>query len=173
MIADMLALIKTWFDIIRLQKGPDAIPRSPVVFALAIAMWLGAGITLVLVFEEFDAKDFIVGVLTSAIGWLCYAAILHSFDKAARLLQTLTSIIGCGALLTLAFAASSFVLAPFLGAGMTGSIAFIILLWTVPVEGHIVSRAIDRRFFLGFIFALAILIFQVYVDLSVNPPRVS
>ncbi len=169
MITDVLALIKTWFDIIRLRKGPDAIPRSPVVFAVSIAMWGVADIAIVVVFKELDAKDLIVGILTSAIGFLCYAAIVNFFGKASRLLQTLTSLIGCSALLTFAFAAGNFILAPFLGARLTGNFLFLILLWSVPVEGHIISRAIDRRFYLGFIFARTVLFLQLYVELLVNP----
>ena len=169
MITYVLALLRTWFDIIRLRKGPDAVPRSPVVFALAVALWLASGITLVLMFERFDMKDFIVGVLTSVIGLVCYAAILNFFARAERLLQTLSAIIGCGALLTIAFAAGSMILTPLIGAGLTGNIVFLILLWSVPVEGHIISRAIDRHFLLGLVFALAVLFLQLYVDQVVNP----
>ena len=64
MIVHVLALLKTWFDIIRLRKGPDAVPRSPVVFALAVALWLASGIAFVLMIEGFDMKCFIVGILT-------------------------------------------------------------------------------------------------------------
>lgn len=169
MITYVLALLRIWFDIIRLRKGPDAVPRSPVVFALAVALWLASGITLVLMFERFDMKDFIVGVLTSVIGLVCYAAILNFFSRAERLLQTLSAIIGCGALLTIAFAAGSVFLTPLVGAGMTGNIVFLILLWSVPVEGHIISRAIDQHFFIGLVFALAVLFLQLYVDQVVNP----
>ena len=169
MIAYVLALLRTWFDIIRLRKGPDAIPQSPVVFAVAVALWLGGGISLVVTFDEFDTKDFVVGIMTSVIGLLCYAAILNFFGKAERLVQTLSAIIGCGALLTIAFSAGNFFLTPLVGAGLTSNLVFLVLLWSVPVEGHIISRAIDRRFLLGFVFALAVLFLQLYVDLVVNP----
>lgn len=169
MITYVLALLRIWFDIIRLRKGPDAVPRSPVVFALAVALWLASGITLVLMFERFDMKDFIVGVLTSVIGLVCYAAILNFFSRAERLLQTLSAIIGCGALLTIAFAAGSALLTPLVGAGLTGNIVFLILLWSVPVEGHIISRAIGQHFFIGLVFALTVLFLQLYVDQVVNP----
>ena len=169
MITYVLALLKTWFDIIRLRKGPDAVPRSPVVFAMAVALWLASGITLVLMFERFDMKDFNVGVLTSVMALVCYAAILNIFARTERLLQTLTAIIGCGALLTIAFAAGSVILTPLIGAGLTGNIVFLILLWSVPVEGHIISRAIDRHFLFGLVFALAVLFLQLYVDQVVNP----
>jgi len=169
MIEYMLALIRTWFDIIRLRKGPDAIPQSTVVLAVAVALWLGGGILLVVIFDRFDTKDFVVGIMTSVIGLLCYAAILNFFGKAERLIQTLSAIIGCGALLTIAFAAGNFFLTPLVGARVTGNVVFLVLLWSVPVEGHIISRAIDRRFLLGFVFALAVLFLQLYVDLVVNP----
>ncbi len=169
MIVHVLALLKTWFDIIRLRKGPDAVPRSPVVFALAVALWLASGIAFVLMIEGFDMKDFIVGILTGVTVLLCYAAILNFCGKAERTIQTLSAIVGCGALLTFAMAAGNLILVPLVGAGLTGNIVFLIFLWSVPVEGHIISRAIDRHFLFGLALALAALFFQIYVDLAVNP----
>ncbi len=171
MITYVLALLRTWFDIIRLRKGPDAVPRSPVVFALAVGLWLGIGITLVLMLEDFDTKDFFVGVLTSVIVLLCYAAILDFFGKSERTIQTLSAIIGCGVLLTTAIAAAYIFLTPIVGARSTGYIIDLIFLWSVPVEGHIISRAIDRHILLGLALALAALFFQISVDLVVNPPE--
>ena len=169
MITYVLALIRIWIDIIRLRKGPDAIPQSTVVLAVAVALWLGGSILLVLAFDEFDLKGFIIVVLTSVIGLICYAAILNLFGRANRLLQTLSAIIGCGALLTIAFAVGKFLISLLGGAGFSGNVVFLVVLWSVLVEGHIISRAIDRPFLLGFVFALAVLFLQLYVDMVVNP----
>ena len=60
----MLELIRTLFDIIRLQKGPDAIPYSNMLFALAIAFWLFAGMVMTLATPELDQKDFVLGTMS-------------------------------------------------------------------------------------------------------------
>ena len=84
MIVHVLALLKTWFDIIRLRKGPDAVPRSPVVFNFAVALWLSSGIAFVLMIKGFDMRVFFVGILKSVTVLICYSACLNFCGKAER-----------------------------------------------------------------------------------------
>ena len=169
MIVHVLALLKTWFDIIRLRKGPDAVPRSPVVFTLAVALWLSSGIAFVLMTHGLCMSAFVVGFLPGGSVLLWYASSVDFWGRSERTIQTLSWVVGCGALLTFAVAAVNLILVPLVGSGLTDNIVFLIFLWSVPVEGHIISRAIDRHFLLGLALALAALFFQIYVDLAVNP----
>jgi hypothetical protein len=50
---------------------------------------------------------------------------------------------------------------PFLGAGAAGVVAALIILWSVPVEGHIISRAIQQHWFVGIAIAVAAFILQL------------
>jgi hypothetical protein len=45
----------------------------------------------------------------------------------------------------------------------------LILLWSVPVEGHIIARAIDRPWFVGIIMAIAVFIIQLYLYAYLDP----
>jgi hypothetical protein len=45
----------------------------------------------------------------------------------------------------------------------------LILLWSVPVEGHIIARAIDRQWFVGLFMAVAVFILQLYLYSYLDP----
>jgi len=169
----VLALIETLFDIIRLRKGPDAIPHSVVLFVVIIALWLFAGLVMILLTAELDEKDFVIGMVTGIAGLLCYAAIVMLYGKSARLMQTVMALLGCGSLITLMIVAGNVFLPPFLSENISNLIVTLILLWTVPVEGHIISRTIDRHWFVGVVAAMAIFIFQLILYLAMDPATIT
>lgn len=165
----MQALLETLFDIIRLRKGPDAIPYSPVVFAMTLGLWLVAGLIMMVMTPELGANDFVIGTFTGLAGLACYAAIVSLTGNRPRLLQTATAILGCGAILSLLFVAASLFLSPFLSGNVTSLVATLILLWSIPVEGHIIARAIDRHWYVGIVAAIAVFFFQLFVYALVDP----
>ena len=171
----MLALLQTFFDIVRLRKGPDAIPYSWPVCFLALFLWLLAGLTMTAITPELDDADFFYGTFTGVIGLATYAAIVVTSGHTPRLLQTVTAILGCGALISFLFVAGNallpplFSMVPFLGQNVVSIVATLILLWSIPVEGHIIARAIDRHWYIGIAVAMAVFLFQLYLYAAVNP----
>lgn len=169
----MLALFETLFDIIRLRKGPDAIPHSTVLLVLIVALWLFAGLVMTVLTAELDEKDFVLGTITGLAGLLCYTAIVVLSGKRARLMQTVMALLGCGALLSLMFVAGNVFLTPFLSENVSNLIVTLILLWTVPVEGHIISRAVDRHWYIGVVVAMAVFVFQLILYSAMDPATVT
>ncbi len=169
----VLALIETLFDIIRLRKGPDAIPHSTFLFVLIIALWLFSGLVMTFLTTELDAKDFVIGTITGVAGLLCYAAIVVLSGKRARLMQTVMALLGCGALLSLMFVAGNVFLTPFLSENITNFVVTLILLWTVPVEGHIISRTLDRHWYIGVAIAMAVFVFQLVLYSVMDPVAIT
>ncbi len=165
----MLALITTLFDIIRLRRGPDAIPYSWALCLMALLAWMLAGLVITLVSDAMDDRDFLVGTFTGVVGLAFYATIIVSSGKTPRLLQTVTAILGCGALLSLLFVAGQAVLTPLLSENLANLVVTLILLWSIPVEGHIIARAIDRHWYVGIVVAMAVFIFQLYLYAFLNP----
>jgi hypothetical protein len=172
-VPPVLALIETLFDIIRLRKGPDAIPHSTFLFVLIIALWLFAGLVMTFLTTELDAKDFVIGTITGVAGLLCYAAIVLLSPKRARLMQTVMALLGCGALLSLMFVAGNVFLTPFLSKNITNFVVTLILLWTVPVEGHIISRTLDRHWYIGVAIAMAVFVFQLVLYSVMDPVAIT
>ena len=169
----VLALLKTLFDIIRLRRGPDALPHSSLLFAIIGLMWLTAGVVMTITNAELDKEDFVIGSMTGIAGLACYAAIVALAGKGARLLQTLMALLGSGALLSLMYVAGDLLLTPLLGENPSNIIATLILLWTVPVEGHIISRAIERHWYLGVVIAMGIFILQLKLYSILDPAAVA
>lgn len=165
----MFALIETLFDIVRLRKGPDAIPHSTFLLLAIAAMWLLSGAVMTLLTAELEQKDFIIGTLTGVAGLVCYAAIVVLSGKRARLMQAVTALLGCGALLSLAFVAGNVFLTPFLSENISNLIMTLILLWTVPVEGHIIARTIDRHWYVGVAVAMVVFVFQLILYSMMDP----
>jgi len=165
----VLALTQTLFDIIRLRKGPDAIPYSPVLFALMFAAWLVAGFIMTASTPEMDARDFAIGTISGIAGLVCYSAIILLAGKGPRLLQAATALLGCGAMLSVIFVVANASMTPLLAAGTTNLIVTLILLWSVPVEGHIISRTIDRHWYVGVMIAMAVFVFQLVVYSLIDP----
>lgn len=165
----MLALFETLFDIIRLKKGPDALPHSVILLVVVTTLWLFAGLTMTMLTPELDEKDFVIATMTGAAGYACYAAIVIFAGRRARLLQTVMALLGCGALLSLMFVAGRVFLSPFLSENIVNTVVTLILLWTVPVEGHIISRAIDRHWYIGVAIAMAVFVFQLFLYSAMDP----
>ena len=156
----LLLLLRTFLDIIALRKGPEQIPRSWLLFVLAIAAMLLAFFCALVLIEPMAEQDVRLNLLTNALGIGFYAAVLAVTGYARRMLQTLTTVLGCGAILTMLFVAEYVFLGPFLGAEVAGVIATLIIFWSVPVEGHIIARAIDKPWFLGIAIAIAAFVLQ-------------
>ena len=158
----MLALVETLFAIIRLKKGPDAIPYSWFLCLITMTMWLFAGLAMTAMTEELGEADFLLGTFTGVAGLACYASII--------VLQTVTAILGCGAVLSLLFIVGNVLLPPLLGASVTDLVVTLVLLWSIPVEGHIIARAIDRHWYVGIVAAMAVFVFQLFLYSLLNPP---
>ncbi len=159
----MLPLIKALVDIILLRSGPDSIPRSILVLVMALGLWLFAWLAGLALIEWIDETDFLLGLFTGWGGFLTYAVVVAASGHSGRMTQTLAAIVGCGALLLLAYVTESVLLRPFLGDRMTDLASGLTLLWSIPVEGHIIARAIDRHWYIGILIAIGVFFLQTVV----------
>lgn len=157
----MLPLLTTLADIILLRKGPEAIPRSGLLFAIAVGLWLLSSLAGTALIDRIDEDEFLLGLYSALAGILMYSVVLVASGRAERLLQTLSAIIGCGALIFLVFVAEYVLFTPFVGERLTWIGANLILLWSVPVEGHIIARAIDQHWYIGIVIAISVFVLQL------------
>ena len=67
------------------------------------------------------------------------------------------------------FVAGSALLAPLASADVASLVTTLILLWSIPVEGHIIARAIDRHWYVGVVAAMAVFIFQLFLYSLIVP----
>ncbi len=123
-----------------------------------------------LLFSSFCASLLIDGdrnqdyVLTYA-GYLLalafYSAVLIINGFKHRMLQTLSALVVCGALITLLYVAEFVIFRALFGNEFAGLVGLLIILWSVPVEGHIIARAINRHWFVGITIAIVALLLQI------------
>ena len=171
MIAAVQPLLKTLLDIIFLRKGPEAIPYSNVLAGLIVAFWLMSSVVVSLMLQGSDGSSFFRSLIISMIAIAAYAAVLVLAQKTRRMLQTFSAILGCGALISLAAAAGVVIFSYVLDETWAALIALLIIFWSVPVEGHIIARAIDRHWYVGIVIAGLVFVLQLYIELSIMPPR--
>lgn len=169
MIGHVLSLIRTLIEIILLRKGPEALPRAPVVIVFSAALWLLASIVALVVVENYTGNTFLLGIVIGVIGFMIYALLVNAAGKGARLLQTLSAIIGCGAVLSFAVLICEAVLPYVLNEVQVRAIITLIWLWSVPVEGHIIARAINRLWYVGFFAAATVFVVQLFLLASLGP----
>lgn len=166
----MLPLIRTLFDITILRKGPESVPRSGVLLAMSLVLWVAAAFTFTSLIENADGGDVRRELLNFGLAMACYYAVVVSTGHSGRMLQTLTALIGCGALMALCFTAALVTIGQLAGPVFISMLAILYLIWSMSVEGHIIARAIDRVFYIGVLIAFAIFIFQ-YAALNLILPR--
>jgi len=167
----LLPLLQTLFDIALLRKGPEHIPRSVVILVMAISLWLLSALTAFALIDRFDESDFFLEIFSALIAVASYSAIVILARRGSRLTQTMSAIIGCGAILMSVFVGAYVFLQPFIGAGLMTLVAWLILLWSVSVKGHIIASAIDRHWYIGLSIAVAVFVLQsIFVELVSSKP---
>jgi hypothetical protein len=144
-----------------LRKGPEHVPASWLVFLLSVGlMMLSVFCTSVLIPAPGE-PDYVDAYATIAIGLLIYSGILFVTGNGKRWLPVLTAIVACGAILTLLLVAEYVLLQPFLGKRLASIGATLIILWSVPVEGHIIARGIRQHWYAGIAIAMVVFILQI------------
>lgn len=149
-----------------MRKGPDGLPASWLVFALALlAMQLTSMLGASLIDYGDDYSHLLV-FISNLLAICIYAAILLVAGFARRFLQTLSAIVACGAILGLLFIITYTALTPLLGHDFAVLLATLFIFWSVPVEGHIIARAIERDWYVGIAIAMMVFIGQYQFQLA-------
>jgi len=168
----MLALLKTLLDIIRLRRGPDAIPYSSLLLAMVVALWIFVEILGGLIVPRFRGPT-ASGLAITLLGLVIFALMATLEGRKERMMQMLTAMIGCGALFGFAL---TLVLAVALRFQQFQPVTLLALLsvwavtlFSVAVDGHILSRTLERPRLLGIIVAFLVFALQYYLSLTFNP----
>lgn len=156
----MLPLIRILFDICLLKRGPEDIPHSQLILTMCIGLWITSLLATTILLQHFSAIDGWIGLATGVLGLFCYMVTLSVAGQSSRGMQTLAALAGIGALITFAMLAELVLLTPFLGPNIANIAAILVMFWSIPVEGHIIARAIERHWYVGIVIAMSIFILQ-------------
>ncbi len=174
MIHNVLPLIQTLIDILRLRKGPDAIPYSQVLLVLLFAVWAATHLIADLLLEQdFAFADTLARMLISLLGLAVYGLIIVINGKKPRLQQSFSALVGCGVLLTVPLVLLS--LGVPTEAREAGAMVFLIILafwalifWGVVVDAHIIAKTVERPLLYGFLVAASVLMLQLTLVSGLN-----
>ena len=165
----LLPFLQTLFDIALLRKGPEHIPRSVVMLVMAIVFWLLVRLAMLVFDEGFDEYSFIIELFSAFLAAVCYSAVIIISGQRPRLLQSLSAIIGISALMRVMFLSAKMLLQSVAGVEFMWLVAWATILWSVSVKGHIIASAIGCHRYVGLAIAVAVLILQLFFEISMVP----
>ncbi len=158
----MPTLFRTFYDIILLRKGPEDLPSSAVLLAFAGLLWCLTFALAYLAFDWLNSTRLVIAAAASLLAIGAYQFLLMITGRSARTLQTQTALIGCGSVISLVYIALLVLSGRFdqQVAVTLEVVAQLVSLWSVPVKGHIIGRAIDVHWYVGIGIAGSVFILQ-------------
>ncbi len=168
----MLRLILAFVEIALHRRGPDEVPASQFFFGIVLVVYLvvafatlqlGAGVThpiLLLIVDTAFSLTFI---------W----SVLKAFARERRFKQTASALLGTDTLLNL-LSMPLLVWGQALesSGGDNGTVALLFALlaiWSIDISGFVLSRALDRAYFLGVAIMLGYVLLSISLRLTLFP----
>jgi hypothetical protein len=159
------------FDIVLLRQGPDKLPRSWLVFfvALVISVLVSMSVSEIVLPGIDPMHD--VTLLLAILNVGFYFVVLQVTGYPERFVQTAIAILGADAVLTFFYMGGFLAVELIADKSTAFTLAWFISCWSVSVEGHIIARAIDRHWLVGIAIALAsyVLLLLTYWQLVDTP----
>ena len=151
-----------------LRKGPEDVPGSMLVLYYAFGLLVLATFISGALAGSSDDESTLLSFMGSLLGYVLYGIVLYSTGFLRRFVPTVACIMACGSILTILMVAAFVLLNPFLGAPLASVLVWLILIWSVPVKGHIIARAIGRHWYVGIAISVTIFILQYIFYLSMT-----
>ncbi len=164
----MYEFSKLIFSICLLQKGPQDIPYSVLLFRFTVAIYALISFMILILSTNWwlALLQILIGILlTLVFTWL----ILSFTHKIARFNQTATALFGTDAMINF-FAVPALAS---LAIGMRAELASLVLIglmaWHLLVSGHIFRHALNTNLFFGLGIALIYILGSYWVMTTVFP----
>ncbi len=169
----MLALIRVFWDIVLLRRGPRDLPASLSLLAGLALLDLGTSLYF-LHDTNGTARSLVLGLLDLALVFAVFSTLLAVRDRRHRFVQTLSALLGAGVVLAVVqlvlvrFAAG--LLDKETATAVVGALAIGFLLWGVLVVGHILRSALDVSLAMGLTLALTFMLAETLIFRVLAPP---
>lgn len=157
----MRLILKAFIDLFLLRRGPDDLPKSSLLLAMAIGLSIVVNFLFYAIIESEYATDLFLEFTTELVKIAAYIIILLLFGLFSRIMQTMTAIIACNAILGLLLTIVLMLSQPFMNKEIDASFVWLITFWLILVEGHIISRAVELHRVTGIAIAVVIFILQL------------
>ena len=157
----MRLIFKAFIDVFLLRRGPEDLPKSSLLLAMVIGLSIVVHFLFYAIVESEQGADLFLEFATELVKIASYIIVLLLFGLFSRILQTMTAIIGCNAILSLLLTVILMVSQPFMNKELDVVIAWLVTFWLILVEGHIISRAIELHRITGIAIAVVIFVLQL------------
>lgn len=164
-----MPLIRLFYDICLLRKGPQDVPASMLLLGLVVAANLGLG--LVLSWPDLGWVESLLQSTTGALvlGGFLWAALMLS-GKAPRFLQTAIAAFGCDTFVSaIAFPLLAWSQIDPDMKGAVGLPLMVLMLWQISVIGHILRHALSVPLVAGLGLALAYTVVSYSLIMALFP----
>lgn len=154
----MLVIVDAFIKIALRRLGPEHLPSSSFLLLLSGAAYAFMQAAIAAPTYGFSLVLLRSLVLDLALLVSCVWALLQIIGRPARLQQTLTALLGTGALLSALlipviywwqFMADQQSARP-----VTMALVVAVVIWTLVVNGHILSRALSAPYAVGIVIAI-------------------
>ncbi len=163
-------LLKTFFDIAVLRKGPDALPVSWLVFYVAFGLWLAGILVMAAVVPGLSVAD----MATDVVGWTLsialFAAVILGMGFRRRLPQGIGAIVGSSTIILYAQVLVAGVLLPLDAADVAGLCLELLLIWSIFVNGRILAATVNIQPFVGVAISVIVYILRYLSSFAMAPP---
>jgi hypothetical protein len=170
----MSELFRAFLKIATLRMGPEDLPASRFLLGLVTAVYLVSGAASVALYTTDAGEAILQLAVDLGLTVSFFGGVVVLYGKRPRLVQTMTALLGTGALLSLAalpFTAWMRLLEitgqP--GAGVPALGIYFVVLWSISVTGHIVHRALGIPFLGGLIIGVAYFVLNLAAFASLFP----
>lgn len=155
-LSSLRAIVDPFIQICLLRQGPQDLPTSGIL--LAIALTAHTFMSIVLSNVSLSApRALLSGLLDTLLLVVLAGTLLYVQRRNARIIQTVTALAGTGAIITLMAVPLSRWLHGADQAAGEGGFALLLLLiltgWSLAVAGHIFRHALSVPYFIGLVLA--------------------
>jgi hypothetical protein len=148
----MLQLIRAWFDICLLRKGPQDLPASGFFLGLSLCCYVV--VSFLVAAPSAGAMEAVrLALVDTGMLITFVAALLYLQSKTARILQTLSALAGSGSLMGLLALPLVLLVNPGQPAEQVPALLagfwLSLLIWNLFVMAHIMRHALSSSFAVG------------------------
>jgi hypothetical protein len=157
----MYQLLKLFYDICLLKKGPQYIPASNGLFRVLLIISIFVDfLVLILSTDLFSAilQTLVEITLTLGLTWV----ILYTAKKQFRFQQTVCAFMATDILISL-LALPAIAILVNDGAGITFIVIILLMVWHWVVTGHILTHALEQPFSFG----LGVAFLYIFISIQI------
>lgn len=145
----MQQLIRLFWEICLLRKGPQDVPSAVVLFWLLFLIGFVVDVFMAVNFVDFQPALFLV-LANILVLFGMVISLLAMFRYKNRIIQTLTTLIGAGLVFSFLRMPLLFVFKSYPdSAGIFGIMEIFLLIWNLLVVAHILRHALSTELFVA------------------------